>query len=123
MSLHQQQEPVEPLFTLTEPACAYVREFLQPLKPGKGFRVAIKKSGCSGFSYLLDIVEKSQDDDICWEQDGVPIFADADCASRIRGSIVELVDKGMGQKQLIFNNPQVADFCGCGESFVMKESN
>jgi len=113
-----------PIITLTEAAHAHVQSFLEPLSasPTAGFRVAVKKSGCSGFAYILDITEP-QKDDVCLTQKGVQIFIAADSIKKIQGSIVDLIDKGTGQKQLVFNNPNVVDACGCGESFVIKEEN
>jgi iron-sulfur cluster assembly protein len=117
MSLAQREINI----TLTEAACAHVQTFLKPLGTEAGFRVAVKASGCSGFSDVLDVAEKPQKDDFCFLQHGVQIFVAADSITKLQGSVIDLLDKGAGQKQLIFKNPNVVDSCGCGESFVIKD--
>lgn len=111
-----------PIITLTESACAHIRNFAQGLGKDAGLRVAVKKSGCSGFAYIVDVVEKPRADDLYIKQDDINIFIGADSKEILQGTVLDLVDKGAGQKQLVFNNPNVVDSCGCGESFTVKDA-
>ncbi len=108
------------IITLTPAAQAHISGFLKPASENVGFRVGVKKSGCSGFAYLLDIAEP-QAGDIRLEQGGVPIFVAEDSVQVLQGSVVDLVEKEVNQKQLVFNNPNVVDSCGCGESFTVQD--
>lgn len=108
-----------PIITLTPAAYSHIQAFLKPLGQLSGFRVGVKKSGCSGFSYTLD-VGKPQPQDICFMQDQISIFVPEDSVSVLQGTELDLQEKEAGQKQLVFNNPNVVDSCGCGESFTVK---
>jgi Fe-S cluster assembly iron-binding protein IscA len=45
----------------------------------------------------------------------------AQVINALRNTEIDLVDKGLGQKQLVFNNPNIKHSCGCGESFSVEE--
>jgi len=109
-----------PIVTLTDSACAHVQAFAKDLGNEAGLRIAVKKSGCSGFAYVVDVIEKPRADDIYITQGNINIFIDADSQEVLQGTVIDLVDKGAGQRQLVFNNPNVVDACGCGESFTVK---
>lgn len=105
--------------SFTEAAKNHLQSFLA--NPSSALRIAIKKTGCSGYSYLLDIVEQARAHDLSFVQQEIPVYLAADCLHLITGTEIDFLDKGAGQKQLVFNNPNADDFCGCGESFTIKE--
>lgn len=106
--------------TITESACAHIQKFLTSMGKNAGFKIGVKKSGCSGYAYIADVAEKPGNNDLCLDEHGLRIFIDSDSIPIIQGMVIDLVDKGLGQKQLCFNNPNVEDSCGCGESFTVK---
>ena len=59
---------------LTPSAVEYVRGFLAQRGAGEGLRVGVKKSGCSGFAYVLDFAETVNADDVVYEQDGIKVI-------------------------------------------------
>ncbi len=109
------------IISFTAPARAYVQAFINKSQPNGGFRVATTKSGCSGFSYVVDAVKEPQPGDVCLE-DELRIFIDPNCIEIIRGMVISLEEKAGGQKQLVFRNPNAEHFCGCGESFTVAPS-
>lgn len=109
------------IIQITDSARTHLQAFIAPLGEQAGFRIAVKKSGCSGFSYLADIAKAPQPQDICVVENKVNVFIDANSVDIIRGTIIDLQDKGFGQKQLAFNNPNAEAYCGCGESFTLKD--
>jgi iron-sulfur cluster assembly accessory protein len=89
---------------------------------GLGLRISVKKTGCSGYMYVPEIVEQERAGDICWTtSQGLTVFLDPGCEAIVRGTVVDYVAKTLGVKQLEFKNPNAASLCGCGESFNLKE--
>lgn len=104
---------------LTQAATNYIRASLK--QEGASYlRISVEKSGCSGLSYVLKAVEQSGEDDIKLNQDNLPILIDRNCLDILKGTTMDLTDKGYGQKQIVFHNPNVTEVCGCGESFSLK---
>ncbi|HDZ55461.1 MAG TPA: iron-sulfur cluster assembly accessory protein [Pseudomonas xinjiangensis] len=84
---------------------------------GKSVRVSVKKSGCTGFMYVIDMVEQGDADDLHYRlDDQVELLVARDSLSVLTGAEIDLVKEGIN-KQIKFINPNVKDQCGCGESF------
>lgn len=83
-------------------------------------RISLKKSGCTGFKYVIDEVETPEEGDLSLPQDnGVMIYLDPKHLSALNGMVIDYVQEGLN-KNLVLNNPNVEDMCGCGESFSLK---
>ncbi|MBJ7553477.1 Iron-binding protein IscA [Marinomonas spartinae] len=85
-------------------------------QPGKLIRLSTKESGCTGFSYVLDIVEGASDSDDVLTFGDVIFAVDSESAQMLRGTEIDLVREGVNEV-VKFNNPNVVAECGCGESF------
>ena len=111
---------MNPNITFTESACTYIKKVIEKNK-ALGFRISIKKTGCSGYSYLPSLIEKANPSDIAFEIDnGLKIYVDAVWLELLQGIQVDCVEdekSGIKQKRLVFTNPKEASRCGCGESF------
>lgn len=110
--------------TLTESATAYLKNMIAKDK-GLGFRLSIKKTGCSGYSYLPTIVDKVNANDLYLEIAAVPIYIDSEWQSLLQGLQIDYLEEdkaGLKQKRLVFTNPNEANRCGCGESFHIDNS-
>lgn len=105
--------------TLTESAAKQVRAQLAKRGKGVGLRVGVKKSGCSGFSYTFDYADKPGADDRLFESYGATVVVDADSLALLDGSRVDFVREGLNSL-FRFENPNVDNTCGCGESFSVK---
>lgn len=105
---------------ITDSARRHIQNFLAPLGKHAGFRFGVKKSGCSGYSYVADVAESPKADEICFEENHIRIFIDEASIPIVKGTVIDLVEKEFGQKQLQFHNKNVGDSCGCGESFTVK---
>lgn len=108
----------ENIISFTEAAKKHIQSFMADSQGG--FRIGVKKTGCSGYAYLVDIVETPKENDLTFQMDDILVFLANDCVDLIKGTEIDFVDKGTGQKQLAFNNPNAEDYCGCGESFTIK---
>ena len=103
--------------TLTPAAVARIRSYLAETPGGIGLRFGVRKSGCSGFAYVVDIATTPGPDDVVFETDGVAVRVDAASLPQVDGTEIDFVSQGLNQ-QFMFRNPRVAAECGCGESFT-----
>lgn len=102
--------------TLTEQAANHVKTFINKRGKGLGIRLAVRTSGCSGMAYQLEFVDIKNEDDLSFESFGVSIFTDAKSLIYIDGTELDYTKEGLNEG-FKFNNPNVSNECGCGESF------
>jgi len=102
--------------SLSPAAHARVNQFLSG-REAAGFRLGVKRTGCSGWGYVVDVAETLNPDDSCFEQDGVRIVVDAASLPLVAGTEIDFVRRGLNQ-EFVFRNPNAAAECGCGESFT-----
>jgi iron-sulfur cluster assembly accessory protein len=117
MATHDNQ--ITPV-AITDSARKHIEGFLQSNKSAIGFRLGVKKSGCTGFSYVADIATDIKADEQQFTINGINVLMDEQGINALRNTEIDLVDKGLGQKQLVFNNPNIKHSCGCGESFSVE---
>ena len=102
--------------TLTEAAACRVQNFLDSRGKGVGVRLGVKTSGCSGLAYVLEFVDDVDDDDQVFEDRGVKVVIDKKSLVYLDGTELDYGKEGLNEG-FKFNNPNVKDQCGCGESF------
>jgi iron-sulfur cluster assembly protein len=102
--------------SLTESAASRVRTFLAARGHGVGLRLGVRKTGCSGFAYVINYAENQEPTDVVFEDRGVRVFVDPSSLKLIDGTIVDFVKQGLNEA-FRFQNPNVKGECGCGESF------
>lgn len=102
--------------SLSDSAAARVSAFLTNRGQGVGLRLAVRTSGCSGMAYVLEFVDELQPDDLVFEDKGVKVIVDGKSLVYLDGTELDFVKEGLNQG-FKFNNPNVKDECGCGESF------
>jgi iron-sulfur cluster assembly protein len=103
-------------FSITPAAAQQIRHVLDERGHGLGLRVSVKPSGCSGYSYVLDFADQPAQEDAAFEEHGAKVFVTPDALPMLNGSEVDYVNEGLN-RFFRFNNPNVKDQCGCGESF------
>jgi len=104
--------------TLTEPAAERVKGFLEQRGKGVGLRLGVRTSGCSGMAYVLEFVDEIDDSDTVFEAHGVKVIVDPKSLLYIDGTELDYGKEGLNEG-FKFNNPNVKDECGCGESFTI----
>ncbi len=102
--------------TLTESAATRVKTFLDKRGAGVGLRLGVRTSGCSGMAYVLEFVDTVEDVDLVFEQHGVKVVVDPKSLIYLDGTELDFAKEGLNEG-FKFNNPNVKDECGCGESF------
>ena len=104
------------MITITSNAANHIRNFITKRGKGEGVRIGVKTSGCSGMAYTLEFVDDIQPEDQVFEQDGVKVFVDPKSLVYLDGTQVDYAKDGL-QEGFKFENPNVKESCGCGESF------
>ncbi|KIW14486.1 hypothetical protein PV08_07270 [Exophiala spinifera] len=107
--------PRKAALTITPDALYHLRELLDQPNP-KMIRVGVKNRGCSGLAYHLEYVDKPAPFDEVVEQDGVKVLIDSKALFSIIGSQMDWKEDKLSAR-FVFNNPNITEQCGCGESF------
>lgn len=107
--------------TLTENAARQIRKQLAKRGRGLALRIGVRKVGCSGFAYTFDYADEVRAGDQMFESHDASVVIDAGSLPFLDGSRVDFVKEGLNDS-FKFENPNVDNTCGCGESFSLKES-
>lgn len=104
------------MITITENAAKHINSYLTKRGKGLGVRLGVKTSGCSGMAYNLEFVDEVNEDDLIFEEHGARVYVDPKSLVYLDGTQVDYTKEGL-QEGFKFENPNVKDSCGCGESF------
>lgn len=104
--------------SLTDNAIRHVRKQLERRGKGIGLRLGVRRNGCSGWSYDLDYADEIAENELSFQHGDVTVVVPQDALSLLDGTEVDYVSEGLNQ-MFRFRNPNVADECGCGESFAV----
>lgn len=111
---------METKLMVTDAAKTYLRKKLEQ-SSGAGLRLSIKKTGCSGYSYVPTIVENVNAQDTAVNVDaGVTVFLDTTWLHLLEDVAIDYVEDektGLKQKRLVITSQKESGRCGCGESF------
>ncbi|QIQ21968.1 iron-sulfur cluster insertion protein ErpA [Zophobihabitans entericus] len=101
----------------TDAAAKKVKDLISDEEnPNLKLRVYITGGGCSGFQYGFTFDEKTNDDDLTIEKDGVALVVDPMSLQYLIGGIIDYTE-GLQGSRFIVNNPNATTTCGCGSSF------
>ncbi|HEV8096955.1 MAG TPA: iron-sulfur cluster assembly protein IscA, partial [Burkholderiales bacterium] len=92
------------------------QSFLAKRGKGVGLRVGVRTSGCSGMAYKLEFADGVEANDLQFESHGVRVVVDPKSLPYVDGTELDYTREGLNEG-FKFNNPNVKDECGCGESF------
>ncbi|MDP3904398.1 MAG: iron-sulfur cluster assembly accessory protein [Methylococcaceae bacterium] len=102
--------------SLTESAARQIKKQLDKRGSGIGLKLGVKKSGCSGYAYVLDYADQLNEGDQTFEKFGVKVIVQAADLEFVDGIELDYRREGLNEA-FQFNNPNVKGTCGCGESF------
>jgi len=106
---------------LTPSAIKHIKKILAKQVREKCFRLSIKRSGCSGFAYVVDYVDSFHSEDLKFSIDNdLAVFVDRLSFPILKGVCIDYVQNGLNGT-LKFINPNQTAACGCGESFSIEE--
>jgi iron-sulfur cluster assembly protein len=102
---------------LTPAATERVRNYISR-EGGVGLRLGVRKTGCSGWAYTVELTNRIDAEDVVFEQNDVKVVVKPDSLAFLDGSTIDFVAEGLGSS-FRFDNPNVTEACGCGESFTI----
>lgn len=105
---------------VSKPAQAFLEQ--QSIKQKHcGIRIWVKKAGCSGYKYQIAWQDEPNAGDLVQAIGNIKCFIDVASVSALHHMQIDLECSALGQKKIIFKNPNADLVCGCGESFALKE--
>jgi iron-sulfur cluster assembly protein len=102
--------------TLTEAAASRIKAFLEQRGKGVGLRLGVRTTGCSGMAYVMEYADSIEEEDVVFEDQGVKVIINPKSLVYLDGTELDYTREGLNEG-FQFNNPNVKDQCGCGESF------
>lgn len=107
---------------LTPAARQRMQTFLAAQPDAAGVRFGVRKTGCSGYAYVVEIAESVAANDQVVEADGVKLVVDDKSLPYVDGTQIDFERQGLNAS-FVFRNPNVTGECGCGESFTIDEQH
>lgn len=108
------------VLSLTDAAAERVRAIVTRAEvPVAGLRLGVKKGGCAGMSYTMDMVDAPQPRDEIVEDKGVQVFIDPAAVLFLLGTVMDYRTTKL-TSGFTFENPNQVSACGCGESVSLK---
>lgn len=102
--------------SMTNSAVERVRSYLARRGHGIGLRIGVRKTGCSGWAYVVDYADEIGNEDVVFDADEVKVIVDKSSLELIDGTEIDFVREGINEA-FKFRNPNTKSECGCGESF------
>lgn len=102
--------------TMSQAAADHVSNYLANRGQGLGVRLGVRTTGCSGMAYVLEFVDTIAEHDEVFESHGIKVVIDPKSMVYLNGTELDYVKEGLNEG-FQFNNPNVKNECGCGESF------
>ena len=106
------------MIQLTDSAARRITAQLAKRGKGVGLRVAVKKSGCSGWAYVLDYADEVGEGDEVYAAGEAKVVVNREHLDKLDGLTLDFQREGLNES-FKFINPNVKAQCGCGESFAV----
>ncbi len=110
------------VITMTDKAAERVREIVGSREGAHGVRVGIKKGGCAGMEYTVDLVTEPDAKDDHVEHAGAHVWVAPEAALYLLGTEMDFEISKL-RTGFVFNNPNQSSACGCGESVELNPAD
>ncbi|MEO0370133.1 MAG: iron-sulfur cluster assembly accessory protein [Pseudomonadota bacterium] len=111
--------PGKQAVTMTDKAAAQIAKLMSK-GDTKGLRIGVKKGGCAGMEYTMDYVSDVDPMDEVVEQSGARVMIAPMAQMFLFGTQIDY-QTSLLESGFVFNNPNVTEACGCGESIKFKD--
>jgi iron-sulfur cluster assembly accessory protein len=116
----QQHQSNKQIAYLTEKAKQRIINHLDKNDKQLGVRLSLKKTGCSGLSYVFDYIDELNKEDVSvLIDDDYALYIDKKYFPYLKGVKIDYIKQGLNHK-FVFDNPNQKGVCGCGESFSIE---
>ncbi len=106
--------------TLTPRAVSQITRLMARDK-SYGLKLGVKKGGCAGMEYTMEFAAEAGPMDEIVEQDGARVMIAPMAQMFLFGTVIDY-ESSLLEAGFKFNNPNVVEACGCGESIKFAES-
>ena len=111
--------PGKQAVSITDKAATQIAKLMA--KDGsEGLRIGVKKGGCAGMEYTMEYVDEADPNDEIVDQDGARVLIAPMAQMFLFGTEIDY-ETSLLESGFKFNNPNVEDACGCGESIKFKD--
>lgn len=110
------------VITMTDRAASRVREIVATRDNAHGIRLGIRKGGCAGMEYTIDLVTEPNSKDDHVERDGAHVYVAPEAALFLLGTEMDF-EQTVLRTGFTFRNPNQSSACGCGESVELKPAD
>lgn len=110
------------LISVSEAAAEHFRKQVDR-SGSEGIRLSLKEAGCTGYKYVIDETDTVPESDLKLDLDnGIRVYIDSRYIHVIQGMQIDIRQQGLNVN-LVMENPNIQDECGCGESFSIEQKN
>jgi iron-sulfur cluster assembly protein len=106
------------VMTLTDAAAGRVNEIVESRDDAHGIRIGVKKGGCAGMEYTIDLLTEAQPGDDLVEHNGARVYIAPQAVMFLLGTQMDFEVTSL-RTGFVFNNPNQTSACGCGESIEL----
>lgn len=110
------------VISMTDNAVERVREIMATRENAQGIRLGIKKGGCAGMEYTIDLVTEPDFRDDHVERDGAHVYVAPEAALFLLGTEMDFERTAL-RTGFTFSNPNQSSACGCGELVELKPAD
>ena len=111
------------VMTLTDAAADRVKAIVDNAgAAAKGIRLGIKKGGCAGMEYAVDLVSEPNAKDDLVEHNGARVWVAPEAVLYLLGTEMDFEVTTL-RAGFTFHNPNQTSACGCGESVELKPAD
>ena len=107
---------------ITPTARERMSAFLASHPQAAGVRFGVRRTGCSGFGYVVELAGETREGDLIVQVDGVPLIVDTTSQPLVDGTVIDFQRQGLNTS-FVFHNPNATGECGCGESFTVEPAD
>jgi iron-sulfur cluster assembly protein len=108
------------VISITDRAAERVREIVENAEsPAEGIRIGVKKGGCAGMEYTVDLVREPSPADDAVDVGGAKVFVQPQATLFLLGTEMDFEVSKL-RTGFVFRNPNQTSACGCGESVEIR---